>query len=117
MRLLPRADGKGRVPAVEVLIATAMIKDCIVDPDKTKLIPDTVEQGTLHYGMQSFDQSLFSLFKTGLITYEEALKRATNPDDFALKVKGIQSTSDLTFDETTEKPPEKDKMKIDRFAR
>jgi twitching motility protein PilT len=113
MRLMPRADGKGRVPAVEVLVATATIKDCILDPDKTRLIPDVVAQGAIHYGMQTFDQSLFSLFKSGLITYEEALRGATNPDDFALKVKGIQSTSDLTFEE----PAEKDKMKIDRFAR
>jgi twitching motility protein PilT len=118
MRLLPKADGKGRVPAVEVLIATAMIKDCIVDPDKTKLIPDAIEQGTLHYAMQSFDQSLFSLFKSGLITYEEALKRATNPDDFALKVKGIHSTKDLASeDESMYKTPPKDEMKIDRFSR
>lgn len=113
MRLMPRADGKGRVPAVEVLVATATIKDCILDPDKTRLIPDVVAQGAIHYGMQTFDQSLLSLFKSGLITYEEALRGATNPDDFALKVKGIQSTSDLTFEE----PAEKDKMKIDRFAR
>jgi twitching motility protein PilT len=113
MRLMPRADGKGRVPAVEVLVATATIKDCILDQDKTRLIPDVVAQGAIHYGMQTFDQSLFSLFKSGLITYEEALRGATNPDDFALKVKGIQSTSDLTFEE----PAEKDKMKIDRFAR
>jgi twitching motility protein PilT len=112
MRLIPRADGKGRVPAVEILIATALIKDCIVDPDKTKMIHDAIAQGIVHYGMQTFDQSLFNLFKTGLITYEEALRRATNPDDFALKVKGIQSTSDLTFDEQ----PEKEEMKIDRFG-
>ena len=99
MRLVPKIDGKGRVPAVEVLIATAMIKDCILDPDKSKMIPDVIAQGALHYGMQTFDQSLFNLYKGGLISYEEALRRATNPDDFALKVKGIQSTSDLTFDE------------------
>lgn len=117
MRLLPKADGKGRVPAVEILIATAMIRDCIIDPDKTKMIPDAIEQGALHYGMQSFDQSLFSLFKTGLITYEEALKRATNPDDFALKVKGIHSTSDLSFDSSLDKPPDKGEMKIDRFSK
>lgn len=117
MRLMPRADGKGRVPAVEVLVATATIKDCVLDPDKTRLIPDVVAQGMIHYGMQTFDQSLFGLFKTGLITYEEALRGATNPDDFALKVKGIQSTSDLTFEEPGEKPADKDKMKIDRFAR
>ena len=112
MRLVPRMDGSGRVPAVEVLIATAMIKDCILDPDKTKLIPDVVAQGVLHYGMQTFDQSLFNLFKGGLISYDEALRRATNPDDFALKVKGIHSTSDLSFEERASK----DEMKIDRFG-
>lgn len=112
MRLLPRADGKGRVPAVEVLIATATVKDCILDPDKTKTINDVIAQGAIHYSMQTFDQSLFSLFKSGLISYEEAFRRATNPDDFALKVKGIQSTSDLTFEDQ----PKKDDMKIDRFG-
>ena len=66
MRLVPKEDGKGRVPAVEVLIATAMIKDCILDPDKTKMIPDVIAQGAVHYGMQTFDQSLFSLFKVGV---------------------------------------------------
>ena len=112
MRLVPKADGKGRIPAVEVLIATATIKDCILDPDKTKAIPDVIAQGALHYGMQTFDQSLFNLYKSGHISYEEALRRATNPDDFALKVKGIHSTSDLTFDEQSSK----DEMKIDRFG-
>jgi twitching motility protein PilT len=112
MRLVPKADGKGRVPAVEILIATAMIKDCITDPDKTKIIPDVIAQGAIHYGMQTFDQSLFSLFGTGLITYEEALRQATNPDDFALRVKGIHSTSDLTFDG----PSGQDEIKIDRFG-
>jgi twitching motility protein PilT len=113
MRLVPRADGKGRVPAVEVLVATATIRDCILDADKTKLIRDAIAQGAVHYGMQTFDQSLFNLFKSSQITYEEAMRRATNPDDFALKVKGIQSTSDLAYEE----PQQKDDMKIDRFAR
>ncbi|MDA8242080.1 MAG: type IV pilus twitching motility protein PilT [Nitrospiraceae bacterium] len=117
MRLVPKADGKGRVPAVEVLIATATIKDCILDPDKTKMIPDVIAQGVIHYGMQTFDQSIFQLYKSGLITYDEALRRATNPDDFALKVKGIQSTSDLTYDDTAPKKETGDDMKIDRFGR
>lgn len=121
MRLIPRADGKGRVPAVEVLVATETIKDCILDPDKTKLIPDFIEQGAIHYGMQTFDQSLFSLYKSGFISYEEALRRATKPDDFILKVKGIQTTSEVSFEELTkssqQKPEDKDKMKIERFAR
>ena len=108
MRLMPRADGKGRVPAVEVLIATATIKDCILDPDKTKSIQDVIEQGAIHYSMQTFDQSLFSLYKTGLITYEEALRRASNPDDFVLKVKGIQSTSELSIEEQLAIRPEKE---------
>src|SRR4030066_1654345 len=92
MRLVPRADGKGRVPAVEVLIGTSTIKDCVEDPDKTKLIPDFIAQGYTQYGMQTFDQSLFDLYKNGLITYEDALQRATKPDDFVLKIKGIRST-------------------------
>ncbi len=115
MRLVPKTDGKGRVPAVEILIATATIKDCILDADKTKSINDAIAQGTLHYGMQTFDQSLFNLFKSGLISYEEALRRATNPDDFALKVKGIQSTSDVSLE--NQQQPGKDEMKIDRFGR
>ena len=124
MRLMPKADGKGRVPAVEVLVATATIKDCVLDPDKTKMITDVIEQGAIHYGMQTFDQSLFSLYKTGLITYEEALRRATNPDDFILRIKGIQSTSELSIEEQLAmkpekpaKPEEKDQMKIERFSR
>jgi len=98
-RLVPRADGNGRVPAVEVLVVTTTIKECIIDPDKTRHIHDVVAAGLSQYGMQTFDQSLYDLFKQGLITYEEALRRSTNPDDFALKVRGIQSTSDLAAEE------------------
>ncbi|HDL20001.1 MAG TPA: hypothetical protein ENH30_01865 [Nitrospirae bacterium] len=110
-----RADGKGRVPGVEVLIATATIKDCIVDPDKTQIIPDMIAQGKLHYGMQTFDQSLLDLFETGLITYEEAVMKATNPDDFALKVKGIQSTSDMAMEEINNTDKDND-IEIERFG-
>jgi len=99
MRLVPMADGNGRVPAVEVLVSTETIRDCILDPDKTKLIPDVLAKGKTIYGMQTFDQSLYDLYKKELITYEEALRRATNPDDFALRVKGIQSTSDLAYED------------------
>ncbi len=95
MRLLPRADKEGRVPAVEALIATNYIRDCIEDPDKTKLIHDAIAAGVSQYGMQTFDQSLFHLYKQGMITVEEAIKRTTRPDEFRLKIQGIQSTSDL----------------------
>ncbi len=95
MRLVPRADATGRVPAVEVLIATGTIKSCIEDPDKTRLIHDYIAEGVSQYGMQTFDQSLFGLLQKELITYEEAISRATNPDDFALRVKGVTSTRDI----------------------
>jgi twitching motility protein PilT len=98
-RLLPRADGLGRVPAVEVLISTAYIRDCVENKEKTKLIRDAISQGTSQYGMQTFDQSLYLLYKNGLITLEEALRRATNADEFKLKIQGIQSTSDISQEE------------------
>ncbi|HPC83859.1 MAG TPA: type IV pilus twitching motility protein PilT [Thermoanaerobaculaceae bacterium] len=98
-RLLPRADGLGRVPAVEVLISTPYIRDCIEQKEKTKLIRDAIAQGTSQYGMQTFDQSLYMLYKSGLITLEEAIRSATNPDELKLRVQGIQSTSDVSREE------------------
>ena len=96
-RLVPRADGSGRVAAVEVMISTATIRECIMDQDKTRKIHDVIAAGASQYGMQTFDQSLYKLYTQNLITYEEALLRCNNPDDFALKVKGIQSTSDTRW--------------------
>lgn len=97
-RLVPKADGSGRVPAVEVLVATARIREYIEDEIRTKRIADALAEGHIQYGMQTFDQSLMSLLSQGLITYEEALRQASNPDDFALKYSGISSTSDTTWD-------------------
>jgi len=93
-RLVPRADGQGRVPAVEVLVATESVRSCIEDKDKTKQLRDVIAQGTSQYGMQTFDQSLYLLLQEGLITVEEAMKRATNVGEFKLKLEGISSTSD-----------------------
>ena len=98
-RLLPRADGMGRVPAVEIMISTARIRDCIVDKEKTPEIYEAISGGHATYRMQTFDQSLMSLLKRDLITYEEALRHSSNPDDFALRVKGILATSDMSWDE------------------
>ena len=95
MRLVRTKDGKGRVPAVEVMRATSFIRDCIENKERTKLIPSAIANGKSQYGMQTFDQSLFELFQRDLISFEEALRQATNPDDFKLKVDGIQSTSDM----------------------
>ena len=94
MRLIPRADGKGRVPAVEVMVATATIRECIANPDKTGKISDVIAAGTSEYGMQTFDQSLMSLYQRGLVSYEEALQWSSNPNDFALKVRGIETVAD-----------------------
>jgi twitching motility protein PilT len=98
-RLVPRADGKGRVPALEILISTARVRECIADKDRTKEIHDAIAKGYTTYGMQTFDQSLMSLVKEGLVSYEEALKHVSNPDDFALRFRGIASTSDGTWDD------------------
>ncbi|HEY6212198.1 MAG TPA: type IV pilus twitching motility protein PilT [Vicinamibacterales bacterium] len=93
-RLIPKADGKGRVAAVEVMIGTAFIRDCIVDKEKTHLIPGAIAAGTSQYGMQTFDQSIFQAFSHKLITYEEALRWASNVDEFKLRVQGISTTAD-----------------------
>jgi twitching motility protein PilT len=105
-RLVPTADGKGRVPATEVMISTARIRECIAEPTKTRELHDAISQGHSTYGMQTFDQSLMSLFRTGTITYDEALRNATNPDDFALKVSGISGTSETRW------VPEEDRERI-----
>ena len=94
LRLMPRADGVGRVPATEVLISTAYIRECIENKEKTKYIREQIALGTSQYGMQTFDQSLYRLYENGLITFDEALRRASNPDEFKLKVQGVQFTSD-----------------------
>ena len=95
-RLVVRADGKGRVPAVEVMVGTGLIRDCIKEADKTSQIPAVIAPGQAQYGMQTFDQSLLGLYREELITYEIARDAATNPDDFDLKVNGIFSTGEMT---------------------
>jgi twitching motility protein PilT len=98
-RLLPKANGEGRAPAVEVMISTAFIRDCIVDREKTSLIHGAIAAGTSQYGMQSFDQSIFGLFSQGLVSYEEAIRWASNVDEFKLKVQGISTTSGMSRDQ------------------
>jgi twitching motility protein PilT len=93
-RLVPRADGKGRVPAVEVLVSTETVRSCIEDKDKTKSLRDVIAAGTSQYGMQTFDQSLYFLLSRKLITIDEALKRATNVGEFKLKLEGIMSSAE-----------------------
>jgi twitching motility protein PilT len=99
LRLVPTKDGTARVPACEVLINTAAVQDNIRDAEKALDIPDLIKEGTVQYGMQSFDQSLMQWFKKGDISYESALFYSTNPNEFALKISGIDGTSDRTFAE------------------
>jgi twitching motility protein PilT len=94
-RLIPRLGGEGRVPAVEVMIGTAAIRDCIRESKRTAEIPGFIVQGASQYGMQSFDQCLLTLYRDGVITYETAKETASSPDDFDLKVRGIFSTGEL----------------------
>jgi twitching motility protein PilT len=92
-RLMKSANGRGRVPAVEVMTSTGLIRDAILNEEKTAQIRDAISAGTSQYGMQTFDQSIFYLYQAQLITLEEALRGATNPDDFRLRLAGIQNTS------------------------
>ena len=119
-RLVPRAETKlGRVPAVEVMLGTARVRECIDDKDKTKQLGEAISQGFVSYGMQTFDQSLMKLFTTKMITYEEALRQSSNPDDFALKVSGISSESDSSWDdfehEENGTPQEAEEFKFEKF--
>jgi len=93
LRLLARADEKGRVPAVEIMIVTPTIKEYILDPVKTLLIPTAIDEGS-QYHMQSFDQSIMKLYSEGVISYEDAMANVTNPDEFNLKLRGIKGTSE-----------------------
>ena len=93
-RLVPRKDGQGRCPAVEILVSTPFIRDCIVDKERTHLIQGAIASGTSQYGMQTFDQSLLGLLRRELITMDEALRWATNIDEFRLRVAGISAAGD-----------------------
>jgi twitching motility protein PilT len=99
MRLIPTKDGKGRVPAVEVMVNTPYIADCIQDREKTSLIRDAIAQGVSQYGMQTFDQSVYQLYKEGYISYEQGLRYSSSPDNFKLRVMGVRSTLDVALED------------------
>jgi twitching motility protein PilT len=101
MRLVRAAKGPGRVPAIEVLVSTAFIRDHIINEEKTYMIREAIAAGTSQYGMQTFDQSLFHLLQSRLITQEEALHNATNPDEFKMRISGIYARDDTLNHITT----------------
>ncbi|MBI5265772.1 MAG: PilT/PilU family type 4a pilus ATPase, partial [candidate division Zixibacteria bacterium] len=102
-RLLSRADTPGRVPALEIMVSSAAIRECIMNPDKTADITDLMAQGGTQYGMQTFDQSIMKHYRAGLISFEDAIAAASNPDDFDLRLKGITGAADR-WEESGDKP-------------
>jgi twitching motility protein PilT len=98
MRLMRRSDSPGRVPAIEVLRSTEMIRNCILDPEKTRLLREAIAAGTSQYGMQTFDQSIYAHYRAGRITLEDALGYSTNPEEFKLRLQGIYSTKDAAIE-------------------
>ena len=99
MRLVRAAKGRGRVPAIEVMVTTGLIRDYIINEEKTYLIREAIAAGTSQYGMQTFDQSLFHLYQSGLIALEEALRNASNADEFLMRASGIQSSTERAKEE------------------
>ncbi|MDT4897652.1 MAG: twitching motility protein PilT [Acidobacteriota bacterium] len=99
MRLVRAAKGRGRVPAVEVMVTTGLIRDYIINEEKTNMIREAIAAGTSQYGMQTFDQSLFHLYQSGLIALEEALRNASNADEFLMRASGIQSSTERAKEE------------------
>lgn len=98
MRLIPRSDGKGRVPAAEILINTAAVADRIREGDQIHTLSDLIGEGRTQYGMQTFDQSLMDLYRRGDISYDAAMQQATNPSEFALRVSGVEAASEITYE-------------------
>ena len=101
-RLMPRVDGIGRSVAVEVLVNTAFVRNCIVDPERTHLIHGAIAAGTSQYGMQTFDQSIYGVYQSGRISYDTALRWASNPDEFKMRVQGVTSTTAEARDEMSQ---------------
>ncbi len=98
-RLVPTQDGKGRVAALEILRQTPRVREMIEDKDRTRELSEAIAEGAATYGMQTFDQALMGLLRSKVISYEEALKQATNPSNFALRVQGVESASDSQWNE------------------
>jgi twitching motility protein PilT len=92
-RLLPRADGKGRVAALEILIATGTVRDMIRDPNRTSELRDYMRESREQYGMQTFDQHLMDLVADETVTYETAAATSSNPADFELQMRTLRRRS------------------------
>src|SRR5262249_37639190 len=117
-RLVPRADGQGMVPAVEVMVSTGLVKECITDPTRTREIRDVIARGYTSYGMQTFDQSLMQLWRQNMTTVGDAPAQSSTPDDFALRARGHSFTSDARwddFDKDDGEDSDEEPIKVARF--
>ena len=92
-RLLPKADGKGRIAALEIMVCTPTIRELIRDRNRVGEIKDYIEEGRDQYGMQSFDQHLMDLVDADAVTFETAKAAASNPADFELRLKTLRRRS------------------------
>jgi len=114
-RLIPRRNEEGRVAACEVMVSTQTVREAIIDPDKTRRLREVIAAGGSQYGMQTFDQHLFELMNRGMVTEQDAKNWSSNPDDFALRLRGVRSTSDSWQEEETPASPDRTALPIDRF--
>ena len=98
LRLMPRSDGKGRVPACEILVVNELVREILADATRLRELREVMAKSFTSYGMQTFDQSIMMAYSAGLISYDEALRQASNPSDFALRVSGIAGGADVDWD-------------------
>jgi len=116
-RLLPRADGKGMVPAMEIMVNTERIREMIEEPTRTREIKTAIQEGVHPYGMMTFDQSLANLVKQRLVTYEEAVKHSTSPSDFALMFRGVSGSAQKSWAPASTTPGASDEFEIESFEK
>jgi twitching motility protein PilT len=96
-RLVRSSEGNSRLPAVEILVTTGTVRDCIINPDKSPLLHQAMREGVTSHSMQTFDQALMKLYQDGDITLDDALRASSKPHELTLRLKGIQATSDQSW--------------------
>ena len=112
-RLVRSADGAARVPAVEVLVTTGTVRDCVINAEKTPLLHQVMRESVTSHSMQTFDQALMKLYQEGTVTLDDALRASSKPHELTLRLKGIQATSDQSwkqFENESDEPVTTDKI-------
>ncbi|RME51460.1 MAG: type IV pilus twitching motility protein PilT [Deltaproteobacteria bacterium] len=125
IRLVPLAEGEGRIPAMEILVSTSHVRECLRNPKRLQEIKEVMAEGQSTYGMQTFDRALYRLYRKGLVSQEDAVRFASNPNDFQIRIMGIQgntqesedSTRTLRLPESKKKGDEERETTVYRFTR